>query len=308
MFANLFGAKTAIFDSLPPVKGKYIENAKLAKYTWFGVGGPAEVLFLPHDLEDLKTFLIRKPEEIPVTVIGGGSNLLIRDGGIPGVVIKLDAPEFAQCSVNGSEITVGAGMKNVDLKKVLLKHQIGGLEFICSIPGRIGGLFRTNAGCFGKSLSDVFVKAHIIDEWGKVCETTADDFNFSYRASMFPENWIILDVTLKGEFLPSEEIKARMDEQLEFRRSHQPINKKTAGSTFKNPEGLQAWRLIQEAGCEGLKVGDAEVSSKHCNFLINNGKATAEDIEELGELIIEKVKRKTEITLEWEVRRIGVKK
>ena len=308
MFANLFGAKSAIFDSLPQVKGKYIENAKLAKYTWFGVGGPAEVLFLPHDLEDLKTFLIRKSKEIPVTVIGGGSNLLIRDGGIPGVVIKLDTPEFAQCSVNGAEITVGAGMKNVDLKKVLLKNQIGGLEFICSIPGRIGGLFRTNAGCFGKSLSDVFVKAHIIDEWGKVCETTADDFNFSYRASMFPENWIILDVTLKGEFLPSEQIKARMNEQLEFRRSHQPINKKTAGSTFKNPEGLQAWRLIQEAGCVGLNVGDAEVSSKHCNFLINNGKATAEDIEELGELIIEKVKRKTEITLEWEVRRIGVKK
>lgn len=308
MFANLFGSKSAILDSLPQIKGKYIENAKLAKYTWLGVGGPAEVLFLPHDLEDLKTFLIRKPKEIPVTVIGGGSNLLVRDGGIPGVVVKLDTPDFTKCSVNGAEITVGAGMKNVDLKKILLKNQIGGLEFVCSIPGRIGGLFRTNAGCFGKSLSDVFVKAHIIDEWGKVCETTADDFNFSYRASMFPENWIILDVTLKGEFLPSEQIKIRMDEQLEFRRSHQPINKKTAGSTFKNPEGLQAWRLIKDAGCVGLKVGDAEVSSKHCNFLINNGKATAQDIEELGELVIEKVKRKTEITLEWEVRRMGVKK
>lgn len=308
MFGRLFGAKTAIYDSLPEVKGKYIENVKLAKHTWFGVGGPAEVLFLPHDVDDLKTFLMRKPESIPVTIIGGGSNLLIRDGGIPGVVIKLDAPAFRQCSVHDTEVTVGAGMKNSDLKKILIENGIGGLEFVCSVPGRIGGLLRTNAGCFGKSVSEVFVKAYIMNEWGRVYETTAEDFNFSYRSSMFPDDWIILDVTLKGGKAEPQEIKKIMDEQQRYRMEHQPINKKTAGSTFKNPEGLQAWKLIKEAGCAGLKVGGAEVSDKHCNFLINRGTATAQDIEELGELIIEKVKQKTAITLEWEVRRMGVKK
>jgi UDP-N-acetylmuramate dehydrogenase len=308
MFGRLFGAKTPILDSLPEVRGKYIENAKLAKHTWFGVGGPAEVLFLPEDADDLKTFLMRKPAAIPVTVIGGGSNLLIRDGGIPGVVVKLDAPAFRQVKFDGAEVTVGAGLKNSDLKKALIDNGIGGLEFICSVPGRIGGLLRTNAGCFGKTVSDVFVRAHIMNDWGQIYETGAEDFNFSYRSSMFPENWIVLDATLKGVKAAPEEIRKTMDEQLAYRLAHQPINKKTAGSTFKNPEGLQAWKLIKEAGCAGLKVGGAEVSDMHCNFLINRGKATAEDIEELGEMIIEKVKEKTAITLEWEVRRMGVKK
>ena len=225
---------------------------------------------------------------------------------------------FASLGLNASDLQnknptealfeVLESMKNSDLKKTLVENGIGGLEFVCSVPGRIGGLLRTNAGCFGKSISDVFVKAHIMNEWGRIYETTAEDFNFSYRSSMFPEDWIILDVTLKGVKAEPQEIKNTMDEQQRYRMEHQPINKKTAGSTFKNPEGLQAWKLIKEAGCAGLKVGGAEVSDKHCNFLINRGTATAEDIEELGELIIEKVKEKTAITLEWEVRRMGVKK
>lgn len=308
MFGRLFGAKTPILDSLPEVRGKYIENAKLAKHTWFGVGGPAEVLFLPEDADDLRTFLVRKPEEIPVTIIGGGSNLLIRDGGIPGVVIKLDAPAFKKVSFNGTEVTAGAGLRNIDLKKELIAHGTGGLEFVCSVPGRIGGLLRSNAGCFGNTVADVFVKAHIMNGWGNVYETTAEDFNFSYRSSMFPDDWIVLDVTLNGHMAAPEEIKKTMDEQMAYRKKTQPVNQKTAGSTFKNPEGLQAWKLIKESGCAGLKVGGAEVSDKHCNFLINRGKATAEDIEELGEMIIEKVKEKTAITLEWEVRRMGVRK
>lgn len=308
MFGRLFGAKTPILDSLPEVRGKYIENAKLAKHTWFGVGGPAEVLFLPEDADDLRTFLVRKPEEIPVTIIGGGSNLLIRDGGIPGVVIKLDAPAFKKVSFKGTEVTAGAGLRNIDLKKELIAHGTGGLEFVCSVPGRIGGLLRSNAGCFGNTVADVFVKAHIMNGWGNVYETTAEDFNFSYRSSMFPDDWIVLDVTLNGHMAAVEEIKKTMDEQMAYRKKTQPVNQKTAGSTFKNPEGLQAWKLIKESGCAGLKVGGAEVSDKHCNFLINRGKATAEDIEELGEMIIEKVKEKTAITLEWEVRRMGVKK
>jgi UDP-N-acetylmuramate dehydrogenase len=194
------------------------------------------------------------------------------------------------------------------MKKALIDNGIGGLEFICSVPGKIGGLLRTNAGCFKKNVSDVFVRAHIMNDWGEIYEVEADDFNFSYRSSMFPDNWIILDVTLHGVKTAPEEIKKTLEEQLEYRKAHQPINKKTAGSTFKNPEGLAAWKLIDEAGCRGLKVGDAEVSDMHCNFLINKGNATAEDIEKLGEMIVEQVKEKTAITLEWEVRRMGVKK
>lgn len=308
MFEKLFGKKESLIDILPEVRGKYIENAKLAKYTWFGVGGPAEVLFLPEDEADLRDFLLRKPRIIPVTIIGGGSNLLIRDGGIPGVVIKLDAPAFRKIAFNGVEVTVGAGFKNSDLKKELVAHGIGGLEFICSIPGRIGGLLRTNAGCFNYSVSDVFVKARIMNDWGEIYELEAEDFNFSYRMSLFPENWIILDTTLRGFISDAENVKKVMKEQQEYRLARQPINKKTAGSTFRNPEGLTAWKLIDEAGCRGMKVGGAEVSDMHCNFLINTGGATAEDLERLGEMIIEKVKEKTSITLEWEVRRMGVKK
>jgi len=308
MFEKIFKTKESLVDILPQVRGQYIEKAKLAKYTWFGVGGPAEVLFLPADYEDLKMFLLQKPDFIPTTVIGGGSNLLIRDGGIPGVVIKLDAPAFSKIEFNGVEVTVGSGLKNSDLKKELIDHKVGGLEFICSIPGRMGGLLRTNAGCFNQSVSDVFVKAHIMNDWGEIYEVDAEDFNLSYRGSLFPENWIILDVTLRGVISDAQKIKKTMDEQLEYRRSKQPINKKTAGSTFKNPEGLNAWKLIKESGCCGLKVGGAEVSEMHCNFLINTGNATAADLEELGELIVEKVKEKTAITLEWEVRRMGVKK
>lgn len=307
MFENFF-SKDNLTEVLPSVRGKYLENVKLSKHTWFGVGGPAEVLFIPEDVDDLKTFLLRKPESVPVTIIGGGSNLLIRDGGIPGVVIKLDSPAFSRVDFNGTEVTIGAGLKNADLKKKLIEKGVGGLEFICSVPGYIGGLIRTNAGCFKRNVSEVLVKAHIMNEWGEVCEVGPEDFYFGYRSSMFPESWIILDVTLKGYEEDPKVIKKIMDEQLAYRKAHQPINQKTAGSTFKNPEGLAAWKLIDEAGCKGLKVGGAEVSDMHCNFLINKGTATAEDIEKLGELIIEKVKEKTAITLEWEVRRMGVKK
>lgn len=308
MFDRLFNSEEHLVDMLPAVRGQYIEKAKLAKHTWFGVGGPADVLFLPKDRDDLKTFLLMKPEAVPVTVIGGGSNLLIRDGGIPGVVIKLDAPDFANIEFNGEEVTVGAGLHNTELKKELISHQVGGLEFICSIPGRIGGLIRTNAGCFKRSVSEVVVKAHIMNEWGEIYEVGPEDFNFTYRSSMFPETWIILDVTLKGIQSKAQDIQKIIDEQAEYRKTHQPINKKTAGSTFKNPEGLAAWKLIDEAGCKGLKVGGAAVSDMHCNFLINDGHATAEDLENLGEMIVERVKEKTAITLEWEVRRMGVKK
>lgn len=310
MFEKLFGAKkSGLIDILPKVRGRYIENAALSKHTWFGVGGPAEVLFLPEDEEDLREFLVRKPEAVPVTVIGGGSNLLIRDGGILGVVIKLEGAFFRKIEVLAdNQISVGAGLNNIELKKTLLENNIGGLEFLCSVPGRIGGLLKTNAGCFGKAVADVMVKAKIMNDWGEVYELEREDFNFSYRSSRFPENWIILSVVFQGEPSDKEKIKKTLDEQTTYRKEKQPINKKTAGSTFKNPEGLSAWKLIDEAGCRGLKVGGAEVSDMHCNFLINSGNASAEDIEKLGETIIAKVKEETAVTLEWEVRRMGVKK
>ena len=308
MFEKFFAHKGGLIEKLPQVKGKYIENAKLSKHTWFGVGGPAEVMYIPFDEEDLKSFLMKKPESLPLTVIGGGSNLLVRDGGIVGVVIKLDSPNFKNVRVEKNKIIVGAGLVNSDLKKVMIENKIGGLEFLTSVPGRIGGLLRTNAGCFGASVSDVLVSARVMNDWGEVYEVEKDDFNFSYRSSMFPENWIVLEATFKGVKAKASDIQKTIEEQKKYREANQPINKRTAGSTFKNPEGLSAWKLISDAGCRGLKVGDAEVSDKHCNFLINNGNASAQDIEELGELIVEKVKEKTAITLEWEVRRMGVKK
>ena len=308
MFESFFAKEDRFVDSLPEVRGKYIENAKLSKHTWFGVGGPAEVLYLPEDEEDLKMFLLKKPTGVPLTVIGGGSNLLIRDGGILGVVIKLDNPSFKKISLEGDVLKVGGGANNSDLKKFMLENNVGGLEFITSVPGRIGGLLRTNAGCFGGSVSDVLVSAKIMNDWGEVYEVEKGDFNFSYRSSMFPENWIILEASFKWVKKDAEEIKNIFDEHRKYREEHQPINKRTAGSTFKNPQGLAAWKLIEDAGCKGLKVGGAEVSVMHSNFLINNGNASAQDIEELGEMIVERVKEKTSIVLEWEVRRMGVKK
>lgn len=304
----MFGGfkKNALVEMLPEVKGKYLTDVSLSKHTWFGVGGPAEVMFIPHDLDDLCHFLKYKPYNVPVCLIGGGSNLLIRDGGILGVVIKLDSAFFRRIELHPQSITCYAGLKNVELKKVLLDNNLGGLEFLCSIPGCIGGSIKTNAGCFGKSIKDVILSATIVNELGQVKEITPDDLQLSYRNSFFPDDWIIVSITLKTEYSPKEEIAKILEEHKTYRMKNQPYNKKTAGSTFKNPEGLRAWELIKKSGCADLQIGGAKVSEKHCNFLINTGTATAADIEELGETIIKKVKEKTSITLEWEVKRMGI--
>ena len=236
MFDKFFAPRGGLVEKLPQVKGKYIENAKLSKHTWFGVGGPAEVMYIPYDEEDLKLFLLKKPEALPLTVIGGGSNLLVRDGGIVGVVIKLDSQSFKNVKVEGTEITVGAGALNSDLKKVMIENKIGGLEFLTSVPGRVGGLLRTNAGCFGASVSDVLVRARVMNDWGEMHEVGKDDFNFSYRSSMFPENWIVLEATFKGVKAKASDIQKTIEEHKKYREANQPINKRTAGSTFKNPE------------------------------------------------------------------------
>lgn len=303
---NLF--RKSLIDILPEVRGKYQKNVNLNKYTWFGVGGPAEVMYHPEDAEDLSCFLRNKPYNLPVCIIGGGSNLLIRDGGIPGVVIKLDSPCFRKISLNDHLITCGAGVKNSELKKIMLDNQLGGLEFLCSIPGVIGGSVKTNAGCFGSEMKNIIVSARIIDGLGEIKEIGVDDLILSYRSSFFPDDWIILSLTLRGEKSTAEAIKHKLEEQRAYRMKNQPYNAKTGGSTFKNPEGLKAWELIKKSGCAELKVGGAKVSDIHCNFLINTGNATARDIETLGETIIQRVKQSTSITLEWEIKRLGIQK
>lgn len=306
MFEGLF--HKSITDILPEVRGKYLKHVPLSKHTWFGVGGPAEVMYIPQDIDDLRHFLLKRPHNLPLSVIGGGSNLLVRDGGIPGVVIKLDSPYFKQVKISDNAITCFAGLSNADLKKHFLANNIGGLEFLCSIPGRIGGSIKTNAGCFGRCISDVLISADIIDDTGEVKTVYPTDLKLSYRNSLFPDDWIIVSITLKTETSTAEQISKTLNEQREYRIKNQPYNEKTAGSTFKNPEGLRAWELIKKSGCAELQVGGAKVSEKHCNFLINTGKATAADIENLGNMIVEKVKQKTSITLEWEVKKMGIGK
>jgi len=300
--------KSQLIKLLPKVKGKYLKNESLSKHTWFGVGGPAEIMYIPEDEDDLIFFLKNKPNNLPLFIIGGGSNLLIRDGGVPGVIIKLDSPFFKKVKIDDGKITCGAGVKNVELKKVFLENEIGGLEFLASIPGRVAGSLKTNAGCFGKEAKDVILEASIINYEGKKDTVSVSDFKLSYRDSCFPDDWIITSLTFKTEPSSKEEIKKVLDEHKEYRTKNQPYNQKTAGSTFKNPIGLKAWELIKNSGCDQLEIGGAKVSEKHCNFLINTGRATAKDIEELGETIIKKVKEKTSITLEWEVKRLGIKK
>lgn len=294
---------------LPEVKGKYRCDVPMSRYTWFGVGGPAEVMFSPQDEKDLSIFLKTKPYNLPVCVVGGGSNLLVRDGGIPGVVIKMDSKYFRKIMVNEDlSITCFAGVRNNELKKIMLDKERGGLEFLCSIPGTIGGSVKTNAGCFGRCVKDVIVKASIIDGTGSRYEVGVEDLMLSYRSSFFPDDWIVTSITFRTEPSSAETILKILEEQKQYRMQSQPYNEKTAGSTFRNPEGLRAWELIKKAGCCGMEINGAKVSEKHCNFLVNTGDATAEDLEQLGETIVRKVKEKTSIVLEWEVKRMGIAK
>ena len=301
--------KQNLVEILPQVKGSYKKNVLMSKHTWFGVGGPAEVMFSPKDEDDLSFFLKAKPYNLPICIIGGGSNLLVRDGGIAGVVIKLDSKYFKQIILNpDNSITCFAGVRNIELKKIMLKNELGGLEFLCSIPGVIGGSVKTNAGCFGKSVKDVIISATIVNGDGEQAVVGVDDLMLSYRNSLFPDDWIITSITFKTEVSSKEKIQKLLDEQKQYRLQSQPYNERTAGSTFKNPEGLKAWELIKKAGCCGLVYNGAKVSEKHCNFLINTGTASASDLENLGEIVVEKVKETTSITLEWEVKRIGITK
>lgn len=263
-------------------------------------------MFIPEDIEDLSSFMQKRPHNIPIYVIGGGSNLLVRDGGIPGVVIKLDSPAFKKYQLGENTITCGCGMRNIDLQKIMIKHRFGGLEFLSSIPGAIGGSVKTNAGCYGREAKDVIISAQVVNGEGDISSIPVEDLMLSYRSSFFPEDWIITAITFRTHADTPEHIMEIINDQKNKRMKSQPHNVKTAGSTFKNPEGLKAWELIKKSGCDQLSVGGAKVSEVHCNFLVNTGGATAKDIETLGETIIKQVRDKTSITLEWEIKRVGI--
>lgn len=294
-----------IINKLPHVAGEYKSNELLKKYTWLNVGGPADVMFFPKDKEDLQKFLLEKPADIDVFVLGSGSNLLVRDGGISGVVVNLKSSSFNKIKIADNIIQCGAGLKNSFLKKIMIENEISGLEFLCSIPGSLGGALRTNAGCFGSEISNVLQSATVIDSAGRIFTVENKDFNFSYRKSDFPSDWIILEVCLKGIKSAKEQIISTIETNAEYRKKNQPQNVRTAGSTFKNPKGYKAWELIKNSGAADFKVGGASMSSKHCNFLINDGTATASDIEHLGNNIINAVKDKYGVELEWEIKIIG---
>jgi UDP-N-acetylmuramate dehydrogenase len=291
--------------ALPPVRGTYTENAPLKDLVWFRAGGAAEVLFRPADAEDLATFMAAKPRDLSVMVIGVGSNLLVRDGGIPGAVVRLPA-SFGRVTAQGSRITAGAAALDASVARAAADAGIGGLEFMRGIPGTVGGALRMNAGCYGREIKDVFVEAKAVDTQGNIVMLRADDMEFVYRRSGAPDDLIFVEAVLEGSPADPDDVRARMTALVEQRESTQPVRAKTGGSTFKNPPGHKAWQLVDEAGCRGLMHGPAQVSEKHCNFLINTDDATAADIEGLGEDVRRRVKAKFGIELEWEIKRVGI--
>jgi UDP-N-acetylmuramate dehydrogenase len=294
-----------LIDRLPAVRGRLSAGAPLAGVSWFRVGGPAEVSFRPADLADLKAFLAGKPEDIPVTVIGVASNLLIRDGGIPGVTIRLGRG-FTSIEARDERVTVGAAALDLNVAKVAANAGIAGLEFLCGVPGTIGGAIRMNAGAYGREIKDVLIEAAFVDATGRDMRLPVEALGYGYRHSSFPKDWICVSATLAGSVGEPQEIAQRMAEIQDQRGTSQPVRSRTGGSTFKNPPGEKAWRLIERAGCRGLIVGDAMVSEQHCNFLINRGGATAGDLERLGEEVRARVERATGVRLEWEIKRIGL--
>jgi len=277
----------------------------LADLTWFRVGGAAEMLFEPADDDDLASFLAGLPDDIPVTVIGVGSNLLIRDGGIPGIVIRLGRG-FGDIAVDGETVRAGAGALDIQLARACRDAGLAGLEFLSGVPGTIGGALRMNAGAYGGEVADVLREVRALDRSGAVLRVPASTLDFAYRHCSAPEDWIFTNAVFQGRPDDDAAIASRMDDIAAARGDSQPIRSRTGGSTFKNPPDAAAWELIDAAGCRGLMVGGARVSEVHCNFLINTGNATAADLEALGETVRRRVAARLGVTLDWEIRRVGV--
>jgi UDP-N-acetylmuramate dehydrogenase len=293
-------------DDLPPARGQLLRGEKLAPFTWFRVGGPADALFLPVDADDLSQFLSALPPHVPVLPIGVGSNMIVRDGGIEGVVIRLMGRNFSGLEpLPGARLRAGAGALDAGVARAAAKAGIAGLEFYVGVPGTIGGALTMNAGCYGRETKDVLVEATVMTRTGERVVVPASEFGFTYRHNALPDDLIFLDATFQGSPDAPEAITARMAEITAKREAAQPIREKTGGSTFKNPDGHSAWKLVDEAGLRGHRRGGAQVSEKHANFLINTGDASAADIESLGEEVRAGVKAKSGIELQWEIKRVG---
>ena len=293
-----------LIDRLPRPRGRLAADAPLGPQTWFGTGGPAEVLFRPADVEDLASFLRALPADVPVTVLGVGSNLLVRDGGVKGVVIRL-MRGFTGIAVDGNQLLAGAGAPDLNVALMARDHALAGLEFLSGIPGTMGGAVMMNAGAYGGELAEVLVSAEAIDRTGKVHRISAAELSFSYRHSSAPADWIFTSVRLRAQ--PGDPLViARRIAEIDATRTESQPRSRTGGSTFVNPPGHKAWELIDQAGCRGLRIGEAQVSEKHCNFLINLGAAGADDIEALGEEVRRRVLARSGVRLEWEIRCIGV--
>jgi UDP-N-acetylmuramate dehydrogenase len=288
------------------LRGRLIANQPLAELTWFRVGGPAQVLFTPQDSEDLAMLLAQLPAEVPVTVVGLGSNLIVRDGGVAGVVIRLGRG-FSEIAVEADHrVRAGTAVPDVKVARAAQEASIAGLSFLRGIPGSIGGALRMNGGAYGGETKDVLVVARGVDRAGRILRFTNADMHYTYRHCGAPDDIIFTEAVFQGAAGDPAVIAAEMDKITESREATQPIKSRTGGSTFKNPTGGKAWQLIDAAGCRGLKVGGAQVSEMHCNFLINLGGAAAADIETLGEMVRRRVKDNSGIDLEWEIKRIGV--
>jgi len=291
---------------LPELRGRLGAKQPLADITWFRAGGPAQVLFTPADANDLAYFLGSVPADLPVTVIGLGSNLLVRDGGVPGVVIRLGRGFSQVATEPGHRLRVGAAVPDVKLARAAAAAGIAGLAFYRGIPGSIGGALRMNAGAHGRETRDTLIEARAVDRTGRMRVLPLSEMNLTYRHCGVPAGWIFTEALYQGSDGDTAAILEEMSEVAEYREANQPIKERTGGSTFKNPPGSSAWKLIDAAGCRGLRVGGAKVSEMHCNFLINDRNAAAEDIERLGETVRAQVKTHSGATLHWEIIRIGV--
>jgi UDP-N-acetylmuramate dehydrogenase len=295
----------ALKQAMPQLRGRLIENQPLAELTWFRVGGPAQALFMPEDEADLGYFLARLPAEVPVTVVGLGSNLIVRDGGVAGVVIRLGRGFNTVEIEPDSRVRAGAAVPDVRVARVAQEAGIAGLAFLRGIPGAVGGALRMNGGAYGRETKDCLIEARGIDRQGGVRLLTLADMHYTYRHCGAADDIIFTEALFQGAAGDPAAIAAEMDKITESREATQPIKSRTGGSTFKNPPGQKAWALIDAAGCRGLLIGDAQVSTLHCNFLINRGGATAADIETLGETVRRRVKENSGVALEWEIKRIG---
>jgi UDP-N-acetylmuramate dehydrogenase len=291
---------------MPELRGRLIANQPLAELTWFRVGGPAQVLFIPEDENDLAYFLAHLPVDVPVTTVGLGSNLIIRGGGVPGVVIRLGRG-FSDIAIeSGARVRVGTAVPDVKVARAAQDASIAGLSFMRGIPGAVGGALRMNGGAYGGETKDVLIEARGVDRAGRVRTFTNAEMHYTYRHCGAPDDVVFTEALLQGTPGDKTVIAAEMDKITESREATQPIKSRTGGSTFKNPPGRKAWQLIDAAGCRGLRNGGAQVSEMHCNFLINLGNATAADIETLGETVRARVKATSGVDLEWEIKRIGV--